>query len=166
MRSEEPYRSVARGYCVSCLRPRSAYGYPCRSLAIASIQLCSDGSLRGEVVPRGFQIDREATANHKFLDRRSFISKPKLLHQENIGHYILYGKDKSNAHDLVMYLSDGICAICKKPCTWEGEWDHIGNRGGERCDCVGNGRWVHGFLSKDKCHQVRHHQAKPHKEKH
>lgn len=125
----------------------------------------SQDALVDSVMPRGFQVDREATANHKFLDRRSFISKPKLLHQENIGHYILYGKDKSNAHDLVMYLSDGICAICKKPCTWEGEWDHIGNRGGERCDCVGNGRWVHGFLSKDKCHQVRHHQAKPHKEK-
>lgn len=52
MRSEEPYRSVARGCSLFSLLESSAYGHPCRSMALASIQLCSDGSLRGEIACR------------------------------------------------------------------------------------------------------------------
>jgi hypothetical protein len=110
-------------------------------------------------------------------DKRSFISQPKAIpgdHNFAAGetfapkpHLILYGKDKGPIRAEIFRrnreANGGVnrCWNCSKQ-VYEavryeeanyflGEWDHIRNKPGERCDCCENGR-----VSCRACHSERH----------
>lgn len=79
-----------------------------------------------------------------FLDRKSFVSGKGCLYLE--------GKDKSNQRWEVFEAAEGTCWDCGVFASWEtGQWDHIKNKPGERCDCLHNSRW-----SCAACHRKRH----------
>lgn len=91
MRSEEPYRSVARGCSLFSLLESSAYGHPCRSMALASIQLCSDGSLRGEVMPEMCKFSEIVASN----ERKQLPKEPSVpfhdIFMACLGNCLFYG---------------------------------------------------------------------------
>lgn len=133
---------------------------------------------------RGFKKDLLATelayATKNLMDekRRSFVSLPKVIEGECTEpqpHLILYGeKDKGVVRAEIFRLNrlenDGVnrCWKCKRPVaeyptdldemlgnTPQGDWDHIRNSPGTRCDCESNGR-----VSCRACHSERHLQVK------
>src|ERR1700674_1539408 len=105
------------------------------------------------------------------VDKRSFISQPKIIKGECAEprpHLILYGVDKApiraeifkrnrEKHKLTIL---SICETCGElvqefddgasPYPL-GEWAHVRNKPGERCDCPENGR-----VACRACHSERH----------
>lgn len=122
---------------------------------------------------RGFKRDLQATADAYRLGtlvdkkRRSFISLPKFIEGEGeVPHLILYGHDKGPIRAAIFMANrqqnQGVtkCWNCGAYLTeFEGykvgEWDHIRNKQGERCDCRANGRIVC-----QPCHRLRHPRTK------
>ena len=126
---------------------------------------------------RGFKRDeratREALATGFLEDRRSFISQPKAIKgecDEPKPHLLLQGKDKGPIRAEIFRRNreenGGLnrCWKCKRHVFEEnlywsgpdgvvrsGEWDHIRNKPGERCDCPENGR-----VACRECHKERH----------
>lgn len=125
-------------------------------------------------MPRGFRRDAWAT---KFVldqglvdirglawrpkDKRSFLSQAKLIVGEcdqPMYHIIAYGEDKAPIRAEIFRRNreenGGVnrCWKCRKRVTEQtGEWDHIRNKPGERCDCPENGR-----VACRDCHRLRH----------
>lgn len=112
---------------------------------------------------RGFKVDHTATAaarvSGQIIDKRSFISLPKVIRGEGNGrprpHLILYGADKTPVRQQIFDANrkthGGInrCWSCNRAGSWSTlEWDHIRNKSGQRCDCVQNGR-----LACPNCHR-------------
>src|ERR1700674_163114 len=120
-------------------------------------------------MPRGFKRDETKTAEARntglyCLDRRSFISLPKIIKGECTEpkpHVILFGEDKAPVRAEIFRRNreenrtrDGAPNRCWKCHAqvfehrmegWteellspSGEWDHIRNKPGERCDCPEN----------------------------
>ena len=98
-------------------------------------------------MPRGFKLAIEATNLARkhgiFKDKRSFygfkVEAPNRIHR------LLHGKDKSAQRQLIYDRDGGMCKLCPVPhfVNWdEGEWHHIKNVPGERCDCTHNGAWA------------------------
>ncbi len=125
-------------------------------------------SLRG--FKRDVSVTSEALDYGTLADHRSFISQPKIIKGEcekPEPHLILYGKDKGPIRAEIFRrnreANGGVnrCWKCSKQVfefitsdgveEWRGEWDHIRNKPGERCDCPANGRVVC-----RKCHSDRH----------
>ena len=120
-------------------------------------------------MPRGFRKDTDATMCARFEDKRSFISLPKLTHGTDAeSHLILYGKDKAILRAEIFrrnraQFRDGYprCAKCNRivselsESSCGGEWHHIRNKPGERCDCAENGE----VLCR-RCHRPEHPQTK------
>jgi hypothetical protein len=128
-------------------------------------------------VPRGFQRNdratREALATGFLQDKGSFISQPKIIKgecDEPRPHLLLEGVDKGPIRAEIFRrnrkANDGFCKCWKcgtqvfeeidplgsvRDLKWRGEWDHIRNKAGERCDCPENGR-----VACRKCHKERH----------
>jgi hypothetical protein len=119
-------------------------------------------------VPRGFKVDREATEAAQFLDKRSFISMPKLIVGENEfpePHFLLMGEDKALTRADIFRLNYidhqpvHRCYKCRKvvveyrasPFDIMGQWHHLRNKPGTRCDCVPNG-----VVSCPDCHREAH----------
>lgn len=126
---------------------------------------------------RGFKRDLQATADAYRLGtlvdkkRRSFISLPKFIEGEGeVPHLILYGADKGPIRAAIFKLNResrgggnlNRCSKCfrivsedsDEPWT-QGQWDHIRNKNGERCDCIANSR-----VLCDTCHRLRHPRTK------
>jgi hypothetical protein len=124
-------------------------------------------------MPRGFQKNepatREALATGFLQDKRSFISQSKAIKgecDEAIPHLILYGRDKGPIRAEIFKedraFNGGVnrCWNCKREVTEDsggrvermrGEWDHVRNKPGTRCDCPENGR-----VACRNCHSERH----------
>lgn len=117
-------------------------------------------------MPRGFHKDEQATKAANFLDRRSFVSLPKVTPHTNGAaepHFLLYGKDKGPIRAEIFRRnrqenqSDvSRCWNCGVPCYekndfYRGEWHHVNSGAGERCDCVENS-----VVSCAKCHRAEH----------
>jgi DNA-directed RNA polymerase subunit RPC12/RpoP len=119
---------------------------------------------------RGFKVDRQQTELLERLDKRTFVSQPKPLGHSNWKelpdqHIIAYGKDKIRIRAEIFKRNAAAngntyrCAECGKelvedaaigdPCR--GEWHHLNNKPGMRCDCPENGR----VLCRG-CHVKRH----------
>jgi hypothetical protein len=124
----------------------------------------------GETMSRGFKVDKLATMGAQFEDERSFISLPKRTHgPDEESHLILYGKkDKGIVRAEIFrrnraQFRDGYprCAKCNRivsessESSCGGEWHHIRNKPGERCDCPENGE----VLCR-RCHRPEHPQTK------
>lgn len=108
----------------------------------------------------------------RLSDPRSFVSLPKLIKGESDlpkAHLVLYGKeDKARVRAEIFRRNreenggNNKCWKCGCPlyeiATWNGgpvgEWDHIRNKPGERCDCPENGR-----VACRACHKPRHPQV-------
>jgi hypothetical protein len=126
----------------------------------------------GSDVPRGFK--KQLTEGLPlrlswFEDERSFVSEPKIIKGEcdrPKAHLVLYGEHDKGIIRAEIFRENrqangGInrCWNCGQAVleheTWItmelGEWDHIRNKPGERCDCVANGR-----VSCRECHRKRH----------
>lgn len=124
-------------------------------------------------MPRGFQVDHQATLL-RFGGRRwwpgdSFVSKPKFIEGDGEeAHLLLYGKADKGAIRAEIFRRNreanaGVnkCVECGMQVyefitTTElerrrGDWDHIRNKPGERCDCPENGQ----VLCVD-CHRKKH----------
>jgi hypothetical protein len=130
-------------------------------------------------MPRGYKIDRSATATALFTgalrDKRSFISLPKHTHgDEAVPHLILYGKDKGpvraeifrrnreangginvcwKCHCVVLENEESLCPIS----DWNpsiGHWHHLWDKPGQRCDCP-----EAGAVSCPACHRASHKQV-------
>ena len=115
---------------------------------------------------RGFKRDHYDTdvryrlGIFKDKEKRSFISTVKPLHGVD-QHEILYGVDVGPRRHEVYEAANGYCYWCQDftPET-EGDACHISNKAGERCDCLGNYRWGHGFntpMGKPNCHFIHDH---------
>src|ERR1700674_2615333 len=129
-------------------------------------------------MPRGFKRDETKTAEAKntglyCLDRRSFISLPKIIKGECTEpkpHVILFGKDKAPIRAEIFRRNreanrtrDGApnrCWKCHKqvlefaPYPFDldqGHWHHVRHKAGERCDCPENG-----VVSCVDCHRKEH----------
>jgi hypothetical protein len=121
-------------------------------------------------MPRGFKVwNREWTEMFPdgFKDKRSFISQPKLIKGEGEAHshYVVWGKDKATVRAEIFQRNreanggHNICCKCGRrisegePGGWtlRGEWNHIRNKPGERCDCPENGECLC-----PRCHRERH----------
>jgi hypothetical protein len=122
-------------------------------------------------MPRGFKRDEDATLAARFEDYRSFVSQPKAINGEcdvPRPHVVLYGRaDKARVRKIIFEKNrqenGGInrCWNCRKlvlekahemfAAHFCGEWDHIRNKPGERCDCPDNGR-----VACPTCHRQRH----------
>lgn len=108
-------------------------------------------------MPRGFKVDKEATRLACLDNTKSFVSQPKAIPgecDEPRPHLILYGQDKRMMRSTIFQhnreKNHGTtrCAECNRR-VWEegaagrgilaGEWHHVRNKGGERCDCQENG---------------------------
>ena len=119
---------------------------------------------------RGFKRDKAATDAIYFSDARSFISLPKLIVGECTepkAHMILFGKDKATIRIQIFRINrdcngNNHCWKCKMivyeyresvaaACPNAGEWDHIRNKPGTRCDCIANAR-----VACRHCHSERH----------
>lgn len=123
---------------------------------------------------RGFKRDIQATADAYRLGtlvdkkRRSFISLPKSIpgHSGDV-HVLLFGDDKGPmravvfSHNRQRHQGINRCELCGKRVVESGfvvligEWDHIRNGPGERCDCHENARVVC-----QPCHRLRHPRTK------
>lgn len=119
----------------------------------------------------------------RLIDPRSFISQGKVIKGECTepkAHLILYGEDKGPIRAEIFRhnreanggfnkcwkclrpvcenLQD-VADLCSKmpanPHDLIGEWDHIRNKAGERCDCPENGR-----VACRQCHKERHPQTR------
>src|ERR1035437_8755490 len=101
-------------------------------------------------------------------DRRSFISMPKAIPGEcgePRSHALLYGADKVLTRMLIFQRNRaenrGVnrCCDCGKVVYedfssagyFTGEWHHVRNKSGQRCDCLDNGLVTCRF-----CHKKRH----------
>jgi hypothetical protein len=121
-------------------------------------------------MPRGFKIDRTGTFCLHFRDKRSFLSQTKIIPDECIyprSHLILYGKDKISIRAEIFkrnrQANGGVnrCEKCKcliyekQPLetfgSIKGDWHHIRNEPGTRCDCPENGECLC-YL----CHHAMH----------
>lgn len=122
-------------------------------------------------MPRGFKVDERATLlifRRPYRRGASFISQPKFIEGEDpeaVPHAILEGKDKGQARAEIFRRNReenrGVnrcwnCAIgveeeAREGSVYRGEWDHIRNKAGERCDCPENGR-----VACRNCHRERH----------
>ena len=121
-------------------------------------------------MPRGFRIDRQATADAfrdgRLTDKRSFISLPKEIGSHTGRHYILYGEDKKWMRARIFEYNrskhwPGVnccfqCGCIVSGCPPirgypRGEWHHIRSKPGERCDCLENG-----VVACAKCHRDQH----------
>ncbi|SRR6266576_3051848 len=125
---------------------------------------------------RGFKKDLPATKAAQFLDKRSFISLPKIINGESFQpkpHVIAYGKDiapiRAEIFRLDRLKNGGVnrCWKCggkvienveeelmlgwSPPNNARGEWDHVRNKPGTRCDDIENAR-----VSCHSCHSERH----------
>ena len=96
---------------------------------------------------RGFKRDHVATEAARFADDRSYIS----LEKDGIAHELLFGIDKELRFETIAKQTKRICAKCKKFAP-DGEWHHVKNGPGERCDCLHNAEWRH-----TECHSVIEH---------
>ena len=129
-------------------------------------------------MPRGFKKNkratREALATGFLQDKGSFISQSKVIKgecEEARPHLLLEGMDKRTIRAEIFRRNrqaslDGYnhCWKCSLLVTeaqgsapWlgsKGEWDHIRNKAGERCDCPENGR-----VACRDCHKKRHPQT-------
>jgi hypothetical protein len=112
-------------------------------------------------MPRGFKRSIVETMARRFEDDRSFISQYKIIVNgcPNRNHLVLYGReDKAPIRAEIFRrnreLWNGVnrCMQCRKQ-TWEdsGEWDHIENKPGKRCDCPENGQ-----VLCSGCHKKKH----------
>ncbi len=107
-------------------------------------------------------------------DKRSFLSQPKIIAGEcemAEHHIIAYGVDKGPIRAEIFRRnrevngSENRCWKCGTSVfeiapdefcfAYVGEWDHIRNKAGERCDCPENGR-----VACRGCHSERHPQVK------
>lgn len=123
---------------------------------------------------RGFRRDEAATLAARFEDYRSFVSQPKRIPNgcPNEVHLVLYGfEDKAPIRAAIFRrnrekhhlagMSINRCEECGHRVfegdEWpsrRGEWDHVRNGSGERCDCPENGR-----VLCQECHRHRHPQV-------
>lgn len=127
-------------------------------------------------MPRGFKVDIQASVerfgtagrrNGRWRSGFSFVSQPKQIGEHGGPHLILYGEDKGPIRAEIFRrnreANGGVnrCWKCGaevlESVTYEstvhylGEWDHIRNKPGERCDCPENGR-----VACRRCHSERH----------
>jgi hypothetical protein len=121
-------------------------------------------------VPRGFKRDEGRTLAMRFEDERSFVSQPKAIKGEcdvPRPHLVLYGfEDKTRVRKIIFDKNrqesrDGFAHCWECGCLVgeetsglgfpRGEWDHIRNNAGQRCDCPENGR-----VACPACHRQRH----------
>ena len=119
-------------------------------------------------MPRGFKRDEAATAEAGFEHYRSFVSMPKAIEggcAEPKPHLLLHGDDKAPIRAEIFRrnreANGGICKCVKCgrrvyeeavfPDPERGEWHHIRNKSGERCDCPENGEVRCSF-----CHRQAH----------
>jgi hypothetical protein len=123
-------------------------------------------------MPRGFKKDIQATKSARYEDDRSFVSLPKIIPNgcPNIVHHlVLYGlEDKKPIRAEIFRRNREENG--GKNCCWKcgkvffdgeseslmhpehrGEWDHICNKPGRRCDCPENGR-----VACRACHKKEH----------
>ena len=125
-------------------------------------------------MPRGFKLDiilTQATRDSSGLlnDPRSFVSLPKVTPHTNgvaLPHLILYGIDKGVIRHMLFEESrrangDARCRKCgcrvsenQYGTLPDGEWDHIENSPGLRCDCCVNGQ-----ILCPTCHRPKHPQT-------
>ena len=92
---------------------------------------------------RGFKRDPFLTRNRQFLDKRSYVSQLKSINGEREqNHLVLYGEDKAIQRAVIADRDGFLCRKCGKhvDCT-EGEWHHVENSAGKRCDCQHNSEW-------------------------
>ncbi len=123
-------------------------------------------------MPRGFKF---GVRMDWMQDPASFLSQPKAIKGENMDgpapHLLLGPKDKGRmrvqiflrnrqkhgginrcdecSHPVIEFKED-IFNIQQRP----GEWDHIRNQPGTRCDCIDNARVLCG--GREGCHSKRH----------
>jgi hypothetical protein len=117
-------------------------------------------------MPRGFQrsiADTEAAYRSGLLidqQKRSFISKPKLIEGENDEpepHLVLYGADVTSARMNLFRRENNRCQKCKLVVTWAGEdgmvgeYNHIRHKPWNRCWCAANAE-----LLCRRCHSAVH----------
>jgi hypothetical protein len=124
--------------------------------------------------PRGFQVDIPATllrfGGKRWKPGTTFVSKPKIIKGECTepkAHLLLIGEDKASIRAEIFRRNreendgENRCWNCGTSVfeiapdefcfAYVGEWDHIRNKPGERCDCVENGR-----VACQSCHLERH----------
>jgi hypothetical protein len=98
----------------------------------------------------GFKRDEEATGKAGFLDRASYVTLPKFGEP----HVILHGLDKEAQRRALFAREKSICQKCSIRVYWEGplwqvgEWSHIEDSIGKKCDCLHNAE-----LLCHNCHQ-------------
>lgn len=126
---------------------------------------------------RGFKKDLPATEAAHFSDPRSFISLPKRIDGEGPRdyaelfydlrpHLILYGVDKAPIRAEIFRRNreenggENRCWKCgqivfedaPEGAYYRGQWHHLRNKPGMRCDCVFNGV----VSCSGTCHQTEH----------
>lgn len=133
---------------------------------------------RGFAIDKQASIERfgiKGLRNGRWRPEFSFISQPKQISGHGGAHLILSKRDPSYAQQIGearaavfrcnREANGGVnrCWRCKVvvnphphvdiiiPYTPRGEWDHIRNKPGERCDCPENGR-----VLCQTCHRKRH----------
>ena len=125
-------------------------------------------------MPRGFKRDQAATLLAEFKNRRSFVSQPKTIEGEGADpkpHLILHGQDKGQIRAEIFRrnreANGGVnrCWKCGRevfeqshyPITMDmqGQWHHLRNKPGQRCDCPENG-----VVSCETCHRPEHPQVR------
>lgn len=112
-------------------------------------------------MPKGFRRDEQATRSANFRDPDSFVTLPKFGEP----HVILYGLDKEAQRSRLFTRERSRCQRCGKRVNWsgefweQGEWSHIEDKAGKKCDCLHNAE----LLCHD-CHQgpgSKHYQRRP-----
>jgi hypothetical protein len=98
----------------------------------------------------GFKRDEQATRDAHFEDADSYVTLPKFGEP----HVILAGLDKEKQRRALFAREKSICQGCGRRVYWDGEiwqkgeWSHIKDKPGEKCDCDHNAQ----LLCHD-CHQ-------------
>lgn len=94
-------------------------------------------------MPLGYKIDRQATKEAKFADKRSCVTTD--------GRLILKGFDMSMQRVFVILRDGSQCQLCGAFCQFDGEVHHKIPRGRRRDDSAANL-----ILVCQKCHRLEH----------
>jgi hypothetical protein len=114
-------------------------------------------------MPRGHRRDKAVTRllreNGFFLDKRSFVSSPRL--SDGSVHLILFGDDVGVQRHKLFLRDKETCQKCGRHAPengqegFHGEWHHLDHTLAGRCDCLHNAEVRCGaFVS--RCHRAEH----------
>ena len=105
-----------------------------------------------------FKRNAQATKARRYLDRRSYVTMPRLVGDHDSAHEKLFGRDMSRMREDVLELHGYKCAQCGAVTDFETwlEVHHEVSRGQGGCDCILNLRPLCANFKGTGCHQRRH----------